>query len=1162
MAYIPNMIQIHLNEIAERLSQGKAAVMVGAGFSKNAVKIKNTDKKFLSWNELGDLFYVKLNGKKPDAETGHYLDALRLAGNIESTFGRPALDRILIDNLPDEEYEPSDLHKELLKLNWADVFTTNYDTLLERTRKFVANRKYQVVANKDDLVYSQCPRIIKLHGSFPSERPFVISQEDYRKYPKDSAAFVNTVQQALLENVMCLVGFSGDDPNFLNWLGWIRDNLGKHMSKIYFISVDLVPRIDNTLLESRNIVVLNMAECFRENEMPNIQTLYKNALELFIREIQGRQKARDKKWLPEEQTYGQIRERVEKQKDEDKKRDMLKDLYERWKDSKQHYPGWIVMPYKFRCKFRDSLENFESCLFAYRNTAAKNDYNEFLKFIKVYDWVRQVCLMPLTGKMFELYNEALDHVSAGDCSFLEIKLSLLEYYRQNGMFQEHLQMMNALKKCPFVPDEQRVRIDCEDAYAALYRFDFETLKRMLGKPADSLNYDMELSNVGLLWECNRHEQGRIRLVNALDRIRCIESSGLNMKALSQEAYIINLFGIMTRMDSGAMENAQENDEFVMKATKTFSEYESQCYGVGNRCDLLKLYDCDPESEMEMFQNALWQQTYACADEQADYERSVQFINFLERVGMCMQIDTWNAYRAQLRTAIKNIGKRNLYWGIVLSVRTREARLIRSVLENGVAAACSGQEADRIAERALEWIKNYYSRVNGGTEASELPHKFMVWGVYMPQVLSTMVWYVSAQTRRKIFEQLLEITGRKGDFSELGVLVRETLSSFGSLDMKEKMAEILKLFADSDKEELLYCIMGCDLAFYEKPGLSIPDKNEILKKLEFLRSSNEGNLKAYVGIMYRMAILCYMGALSPTETQNFKEYLLANLKSEVFFPLEMYFYIHNLVPAEEKFRAPIQRSIAAQLKEAAGSMHETTEYYRFVRKFELVCETYGFVWNLDAVESIVKILELLKAENSDGGIKVSYFYQIFLSVICHADIRAEDRAVIREGRMGVYGEELAGVEKKHESIIAGISGDDAAAFMDAAGFFYKELRDDFAAWKDCADQVVLILCMTAKRELSRAVFCVDMIRKILKLSEELRQQIKPGKIAGLLKYSMELPAGSYEALLLKAGCAKLAYDLSRWGIKTGELSEAVTQWKNMCRREDTAAIIRKQWYDIT
>lgn len=34
------------------------------------------------------------------------------------------------------------------------------------------------------------------------------------------------VQQSMMETVFLLVGFSGDDPNFLHWSGWVRDNLG------------------------------------------------------------------------------------------------------------------------------------------------------------------------------------------------------------------------------------------------------------------------------------------------------------------------------------------------------------------------------------------------------------------------------------------------------------------------------------------------------------------------------------------------------------------------------------------------------------------------------------------------------------------------------------------------------------------------------------------------------------------------------------------------------------------------------------------------------------------------------------------------------------------------------------------------------------------------
>lgn len=38
----------------------------------------------------------------------------------------------LIENfIADDMFLPGELHKRLLKLAWGDIFTTNYDTLLE-----------------------------------------------------------------------------------------------------------------------------------------------------------------------------------------------------------------------------------------------------------------------------------------------------------------------------------------------------------------------------------------------------------------------------------------------------------------------------------------------------------------------------------------------------------------------------------------------------------------------------------------------------------------------------------------------------------------------------------------------------------------------------------------------------------------------------------------------------------------------------------------------------------------------------------------------------------------------------------------------------------------------------------------------------------------------
>ena len=178
---IPDELRPYLDMIADRLLSGHAAVMVGAGFSKNAAS-PGPGSGFPDWSQLGDRFYKRLHGHTPGPNE-KYLQVPALAHQVESAFGRPALDQMLRDAIHDLQHEPSLLHVSLLELPWSDVFTTNYDTLLDRARRSVISQRYDLVLKPDDLGHSDRPRIVKLHGSLPSECPFIITDEDYSAIP-------------------------------------------------------------------------------------------------------------------------------------------------------------------------------------------------------------------------------------------------------------------------------------------------------------------------------------------------------------------------------------------------------------------------------------------------------------------------------------------------------------------------------------------------------------------------------------------------------------------------------------------------------------------------------------------------------------------------------------------------------------------------------------------------------------------------------------------------------------------------------------------------------------------------------------------------------------------------------------------------------------------
>lgn len=195
---------------------------------------------------------------------------LDISDTYVEEYGRVSLDTLLKEAIPDQNYEPGEIHKSLLRLPWTDIYTTNYDTLLERTLPYIIERNYDVIFDVRDIPNSNTPRIVKLHGSFPSNRPFVFTKSDYDSYPRKFAPMVNMVQQSIMETTFILLGFSGDDPNFEKWTKWVHENLEDHMPKIYMLAYDEQQK--ENLLNERGITLIDFKEVYKEGNKTDIYT--------------------------------------------------------------------------------------------------------------------------------------------------------------------------------------------------------------------------------------------------------------------------------------------------------------------------------------------------------------------------------------------------------------------------------------------------------------------------------------------------------------------------------------------------------------------------------------------------------------------------------------------------------------------------------------------------------------------------------------------------------------------------------------------------------------------------------------------------------------------------------------------------------------------------
>ncbi|TBM15418.1 SIR2 family NAD-dependent protein deacylase [Hafnia alvei] len=313
-----------------------AAVMVGAGFSRAGASTGEAHRTLPLWHDFSRILAADLASSS--------LDPLRLAEEYDAYFGKQTLHELIKKEVNDAAWNPGELHRLLLNLPWTDVLTTNWDTLLERASKDVHEPVYSVVFRQDDLSNARAPRIIKLHGTIDVTHELIFTQEDYRKYPQQHAAFVNVARQVFIENELCLLGFSGEDPNFLQWAGWVRDNLADRSRRIYLVGALALNAAKRRYLESINVAPIDLHDLVAHFDDADMR--HREATALFLQYLHQVKPAPAWDWRPKNARRAPSPEHDTQQAYHDSAAAarILNDQLLALADDRLAYPGWLIPP--------------------------------------------------------------------------------------------------------------------------------------------------------------------------------------------------------------------------------------------------------------------------------------------------------------------------------------------------------------------------------------------------------------------------------------------------------------------------------------------------------------------------------------------------------------------------------------------------------------------------------------------------------------------------------------------------------------------------------------------------------------------------------------------------------------------------------------------------
>ena len=608
--------EIFINKIKEKLwaseNNSNATIMIGAGFSRSASINSFESDKFPLWRNLKKKLIDELENRN-QGNTTESKSPLKLASEFEASFGRQELDKIIIDSIPDQNYEPTDLHQILLNLPWADVFTTNYDTLIERAARGVHEKKYNVIYAPEDIPGKPQPRIIKLHGSLPSFKPFIFTEEDYRKYPYHFAPFVNTVQQSLMETCLCLIGFSGEDPNFKKWVGWVRDNLGDSKIPIYLIGVLDLQSSERELLLKRDIRPIDLSPLFSKDKYPNADLRNYKALKWFLLTLYQSKPPKKNNWpnyksnktnvdidddLPPIPKYIDskiIDRKIPKIKD-DFSDSELERLLQYWIQERKEYPGWIIAPSSVRTNIWYDIDGKYWKLV--KKVSRLNSEQKLILFDELC-WRFNLSLFPIWDDFVPIldsfllenipFNDVkdLDFIDSNGIkqSFEEVQreefqkrwvnilITLLKYYQEKHNEGKFYPWLTALDKIKYLNKNWTAEYYYLATFDAIEQLDANNLIKLLNAWPDFEELpEWSLKKASILLEIGEQNKSEKLVRNSLKKIRNqINSGSENFTKYSEEGISIYLLSLIEQIKD--FENRDRLEHFWDRWTE-LKKYDS------------------------------------------------------------------------------------------------------------------------------------------------------------------------------------------------------------------------------------------------------------------------------------------------------------------------------------------------------------------------------------------------------------------------------------------------------------------------------------------------------------------------------------------------------------------------------------------------------------
>ncbi|GAA0744693.1 SIR2 family protein [Gaetbulibacter jejuensis] len=250
-------------ELIDSIKNGKCILFVGAGLS---AKIKRTNRKqlplwgaflseLLEWAKSKNaMFWNGPDEIEEIIKKGNYLLA---AQELQECVTLGEFSEFLNSVFRDLDVKPSETHKNIFKIPFRALLTTNYDNLLEGAYALTHSGQVPIKFTQEDLNTISSPLrseeffIFKIHGDVDRPESIILGSRSYNQILFRTPEYIHFLETLFTTHTVLFVGFSGEDVDFDFVINRLSTIYSRTLNKHYI----LLPNSKYNLTEKRRLLL-------------------------------------------------------------------------------------------------------------------------------------------------------------------------------------------------------------------------------------------------------------------------------------------------------------------------------------------------------------------------------------------------------------------------------------------------------------------------------------------------------------------------------------------------------------------------------------------------------------------------------------------------------------------------------------------------------------------------------------------------------------------------------------------------------------------------------------------------------------------------------------------------------------------------------------------